>query len=95
MNRDLMLAVLSMDVYENKAVGSLIGKAEILNVAPTNSYGFAAAAYSYGGETIISYRGTTNAIAWNGSDAWYGRGTALGIGSTQTAQAADFSVEVF
>ena len=54
MNKDLMVAVLSMDAYN--PMGS-IGNAVVISNAP-QSTGFAAVAYSYGGQTIISYRGT-------------------------------------
>ena len=60
MNKDLMLAVLAMDAYQTRTTDYKIGNAKVLQGSPSNSpNGFAAVAYSYNGETIISYRGIT------------------------------------
>lgn len=85
MNRDLMLAVLAMDAYDTKGN---VGFATNLNTKVTpemKAAGFNAQAYSYAGETIISYRGTDG---YYFGDAWYGWGTGLGTGSTQATMAA-------
>jgi hypothetical protein len=52
-----MLAILSMDAYKNLSEGDQVGNAIVLNVAPQQS-GFAAYAYSYNGQTVVSFRGT-------------------------------------
>ena len=52
------MAVLSMDPYAYHQDGVWqIGNATVLKNAD-QSTGFAAVAYNYGGQTIISYRGT-------------------------------------
>jgi hypothetical protein len=66
---DLMSAILSMDAYNQgygaglTGVGNQIGTAKNLNIdLPIGSQdaGFAATAYSWNGQTVISYRGTDN-----------------------------------
>jgi hypothetical protein len=54
MNRDLLLAVLSMDSYYGGQNLGLATKFDSV-IGPA---GYAAVAYTYNGETIISYRGT-------------------------------------
>ncbi len=90
MNRDLMLAVLAMDSYETNGDGAQIGNATIVRNSDTGSQtGFKGVAYSYNGETIISFAGTNDF-----SDVWYGYGGGFGVGSTQAEQAAAFFWEV-
>jgi Ca2+-binding RTX toxin-like protein len=86
MNNDLMLAVLSMDTYNPQGT---IGLASQLLVQPSLSSGFAAVAYSYNGQTVISYRGTDGDYL-HYLDAWYGWGGGFGAESTQAGQAAAF-----
>ncbi len=86
MNKNLMLAVLSMDAYDPQGT---IGIATQLKFQPSLSSGFSAVAYSYNGETVISFAGT------NGfSDAWYGWGGAFGAETTQAGLAAKFYQDV-
>lgn len=87
MNKNLMLAVLSMDAYDPQGT---IGIATQLKFQPSLSSGFSAVAYNYDGKTVISYRGSDDPIAWTGSDAWYGWGGAFGAETTQAGQAAEF-----
>ena len=84
MNSDLMLAVLSMDAYGNLQPGHQIGNASISNIAPQVS-GFAAYAYSYNGQTVISFRGTDGFI-----DVLSGWGGGLGFLNTQAYLAIQF-----
>jgi hypothetical protein len=71
MNRDLFLAVLAMDSYnegygKGEDIGTLqIGNASVGLTTPSElsagsdfNIGFSATSYSWGGETIIAYRGT-------------------------------------
>jgi hypothetical protein len=81
MNIDLMLAVLSMDVYNPKGT---VGDATVISNAP-QSNGFAAIAYNYNGDTIISYRGTDGYYI---SDAYYGWGAAVSLSSTTISKKA-------
>jgi hypothetical protein len=88
MNKDLMLAVLSMDAYI--PLGT-IGNATVISSAP-QSNGFAAVAYRYNGQTIISYRGTDGYYL---GDAWYGWGGGIvGAETTQAGLAAKFYQDV-
>jgi hypothetical protein len=85
MNRDLMLAVLAMDAYNS--VGN-IGTATNKNADITpamDAAGFSAQAYTYGGETIISYRGTDGF-----DDVLNGWGGGAGLQTTQAGMAAAF-----
>jgi hypothetical protein len=76
MNRDLMLAVLAMDAYKTDPRITSVGNATLINVA-TQTAGFAAYAYTYNSETIISFRGTDGGWAaandifngWNCDDS--------------------------
>ncbi len=86
MNHDLMLAVMSMHAYNDDKLFNQIGDATVSKTAEDGS-GFYAKAYSYAGETIISYRGTDG---YYFGDAWYGWGTGLGTGSTQATMATQF-----
>jgi Protein of unknown function (DUF2974) len=97
MNRDLMLAVLSMDAYNQgynaglTNVGSYIGFAHVIDVttradAEAVSASFAAVAYDWNGETVISFRGTDDTFF----DAWNGYGAFFGNSSTQSELAARF-----
>ena len=69
--------------------GKKIGNATVLNFSlPSNaqSIGFYALAYSYNGETVISYRGTDDPFgAVSGSDI--SNGWALGAGNYNATQA--------
>jgi hypothetical protein len=85
MNRDLMLAVLSMDAYGPGQSIGLASKGSSLD----SPNGFAAVAYSYNGETITSYRGTDG-----GSDVLNGMVGGLGFNSTQAALGIQFYRDV-
>jgi hypothetical protein len=56
--KDIMLAVLSLDVYRNPSPE--LGDASFIKdkLLKDDTTGFFAAAYSYNNETIIAYRGT-------------------------------------
>lgn len=86
MNYDLMMAVLSMAAYLDDK--PKIGLATRQTVAEPNGYlssGFSAVAYSYNGQTIISYRGTDSFV-----DVLTGWTQGLGFASVQAGQAAEF-----
>ena len=85
---DLTMAVLSMAAY--KPIGD-IGSA-VQNIARTDdTTGFAAVAYIYKSQFVISYRGTDDTtFGPAGTDTWYGYGTGLGGASTQASEAAQF-----
>lgn len=88
MDRNLMLAVISMDAYS--ATNGNIGLADNSNALITPAMaaaGFFAKAYTYAGETIISYRGTDGYVF---GDAWYGWGGGAGFQTTQATMAAQF-----
>jgi Ca2+-binding RTX toxin-like protein len=87
MNRDLMLAVLSMDSYSNDRQN--IGTATLLPSILPNDAGFYAKAYTYNGETIISYRGTDGGWA-AANDILNGWGGGAGYAPTQASLAAEF-----
>ena len=105
MDSELLKAILSLDVYNrgylpdlflgefSDSIGTKIGNAEIYRNgggAEAQSKGFYAAAYSYEGETIISYRGTDELVDLDdpiiGGDIWNGYG--VGAGSPEGNQAA-------
>jgi hypothetical protein len=82
-----MLAILSMDSYNRgygagiDLTGSALGNATLstdstikLGLPTTSAAGFYAAAYSWNGKTIVSYRGTDNidplTVGDGASDAW-------------------------
>lgn len=109
--KDLLLAILAMDSYNRDygagiaglgGIGSTIGSATLstdstqtLGIDPTKATGFYASAYTWGNDTVISYRGTDHNIVspWGseGSDMWNGYGSAIGYGnSAQAKQAAQF-----
>ena len=83
--KELMTAILSMDAYNQgygvgiNNVGPQIGDATIAmqsDTIPGNlpfQSGFYAVAYTYNGQTIISYRGTDNAAPSGASDITKGR----------------------
>ncbi len=85
MNRDLTLAVLSMDAYFD---GQSLGLATKIQSQSADG-GFAAVAYNYNGETIISYRGTDG-----GSDVLNGWVGGLGFNATQAGLAVEFYRDV-
>jgi hypothetical protein len=60
MNKDLMLAVLSMSAY--KPVGNIGNAIQGIKQSDTTT-GFAAVAYNYDGKTVISYRGSDTPLA--------------------------------
>ncbi len=94
MNRDLFLAVLTMDSYnqgygKGESIGTLqIGNASVVLTTPKNlsagsdfNIGFSATSYSWNGETIIAYRGTDSIFGSGvsgGSDLDNGYGIAIG-----------------
>jgi hypothetical protein len=89
MNQDLMLAVLAMDAYNTK--GS-VGTAVNLNIFISPEMlaaGFSAQAYTYNGETIISFRGTDPGWAAV-NDIFNGWSGGAGVQSTQAGLAAQF-----
>jgi hypothetical protein len=103
----LLLAILAMDSYNRGydegitglgGIDESIGEATLIDqsiISPDTAAvnaGFYAAAYTVGNETVISYRGTDDNIAFNswwsdaaGSDLWNGYGTS--VGSTMNDQA--------
>lgn len=107
MNRDLFLSILAMDSYNREygagvdIAGSSIGSAGIrsrLSLGIDNATylswqaaGFYALAYSWNGETVISYRGTnaTNLSALI-TDVFYGWPTGAGVFATQAGLSVDF-----
>jgi hypothetical protein len=72
MNREVFLSILAMDSYQRGYApgitgvsGNSIGTASILadssarlGLTATSQIGFYASAYQWGGDTVISYRGT-------------------------------------
>jgi hypothetical protein len=62
MNRDLMLAVLAMNAYDDEIndIGAARFIPDIELPSGYSTTGFFAKAFTYNGETIISYRGTDN-----------------------------------
>ena len=78
MNRDLFLAVLAMDSYnQGYGVGETVdnatlGTATRIETTQANttefSIGFSATSYTWGGETIIAYRGTDSKFGSSISD---------------------------
>ncbi|MBK8174860.1 MAG: type I secretion C-terminal target domain-containing protein [Rhodospirillales bacterium] len=78
----------------NTVVGTRIGNAIVTQQSefrpgdPGVTAGFYGIAYSYNGETVISYRGTDEEIAWGNAniDLWNGYG--VGFGSPEGTQAA-------
>ncbi len=101
MNRDLFLAILSLDAYNrgynpgisgmSDAAGTAIGDASIVKTGEDSagvakSAGFYAVAYTWNGEKVISYRGTTFELGTNTlKDVFYG--WTLGIGFDNASQA--------
>ena len=72
------------------APGTKIGNAIVYRAngdPEAQSIGFYGIAYSYNGETVISYRGTDEEIAWGNPniDLWNGYG--VGAGSPEGKQA--------
>ncbi len=60
MQESLMLAVLSMDAYFNRAQGWQVGTAIISKPPADPVDGFAAYAYAWNGTEIIAFRGTND-----------------------------------
>lgn len=66
---NLFSAILAMDAYQQGDDGALkrgllgnqggVGDATLVTNKPDPAHGFFAQAYSYNGQTVISYRGTT------------------------------------
>lgn len=109
MQDDLFLSILSMDVYNrgtnqgvftsnyssDQTTGIQVGGATIIDSDIKAADGFHAIAYSYGGKTIISYRGTDNPnpIAY-GSDFFSGWFVGAGQLAGQALDAANFYAQV-
>lgn len=85
MERNLIMAVLAIDAYNQgynpglATVGAQIGNATVTKATQDTdvqsvSASFAAVAYNFNGETIISYRGTDDIPA----DFWTGLGGTTG-----------------
>lgn len=100
MNKDLMMAILAMDAYNrgydpgieglSDNTGTQIGNATIVSHSDNSATGeavaesFYAVSYNYGGETIISYRGTDD---FADLDDWFG---GAGVLTDQARLAAEF-----
>lgn len=90
MNYDLMMAVLALHSYDDNEAVKNIGYASFLKPADQVS-GFAAYAYTYNGETIISYRGTdTGSFGDLGADILNGWAGGAGYAPTQASLAVEF-----
>ncbi|MCP4082826.1 MAG: hypothetical protein GY743_21575, partial [Planctomycetaceae bacterium] len=90
-SNELMYAILSMDAYNReygagiKISGNSIGTADIINRTTVGigqeqyqawqDVDFYAAAYSYNGQTVISYRGTDDPLP----DVNYGYSLGMGL----------------
>lgn len=114
MSKDLFLAILALDSYNrgynagvsglSDNLGTEIGSARISgrpnDPTAAAAVGFYATAYTWNGETIISYRGTDNFGPFEqdnsgASDIWTGWSLALGfIDDTQAAHAIAFYDDV-
>ena len=113
MSQNLFTAILAMDSYNrgyntgvNLGENTQIGTASISNqlldqaLLSAKTAGFFAFAYTYNGETVISYRGTDNQTSATdqiagGSDLDDDLLTGgLGLASGQTALALDFYARV-
>lgn len=104
---DLFLAILALDAYNrgynpgmtftgySDVAGTQIGDATIVGGSADASSGFYAVAYSWEGETVISYRGTTFPGLPDWRDVLYGWSVSLGFGQASQAQKAlDFYTNV-
>jgi Ca2+-binding RTX toxin-like protein len=103
-NDDVFRSILAMDSYNrgyNAGIvlpGNEIGSATLAssaNAATAQSASFFAQAYTWNGETVISFRGTDQAEPswknWTLGDAWNGWGVGLGSpGGTQAELAVKF-----
>src|ERR1700693_4510002 len=103
MNRDLFLAVLSMDAYNrgnqaglagfSDAPGTQIGNAFVVanrDDGTARSIGFYAIAYNWNGEKVISFRGTDSNVGFETPvlSGDLANGYGLAIGSPYGPQAA-------
>ncbi|MBY0565630.1 MAG: hypothetical protein K2P58_15780 [Hyphomonadaceae bacterium] len=97
MDRNVFLSILAMDSYHRaeltlpRMLGGNIGGA--LQIGRFEDGEFAAVAYNWGGETIISYRGTDNADFFDiRSDVWSGwvNGAGIVAPGSQAWQAIEF-----
>jgi Lipase (class 3) len=89
MQESLMLAVLSMDAYFNRAEGWQVGNA-MINKPPADPVnGFGAYAYSWNGAEVIAFRGTDDL-----SDVLHGCLAGGGFESEQTFLAGKFYEDV-
>ncbi len=91
MATDLELAVLALDAYNRGGQGLNLTESSLgeFTVGAARDAGpFYAQAYTRSGETVISYRGTNNALD---VPAWFG---SVGEDTFQAQQAADFYQEV-
>jgi hypothetical protein len=112
MNGDLFLSILALDSYNRgynagtNVTGEQVGTAQITSQGFSDDWqniGFYATAYSFGGETIISYRGTDNfgahgdftANGSGASDIFTGWSIAFGFSTgTQAGAALQFYNDV-
>src|SRR5467141_318756 len=106
MTNDLFLAILAMDAYNRTAGGTpvglvlpgsiQIGTATLDRVREDTDSGFLAQSYIWGGQKVISYRGTdTSPAAELDKDALYGWPTGIGVfTNAQATRAAQFYQEV-
>lgn len=99
MNRDLFIAILSMDSYnrgygqsirEDKLGGNRVGDATILTFSSEVSAGWEAAgfyaiAYKWDGETIISFRGSDSINKKAALANFLGKAAVFGLGSPHHA----------
>lgn len=77
----------------NSKIGNavLVSQSDTISGSASVSAGFYAAAYSYNGGTIISYRGTDNTSplpGGSGNDMWNGYWTGLGLAGDRQSDMA-------
>jgi len=94
-SNDLFLAILAMDSYNRgdsprvNVSGNALGDAVLGLSRSISSDGFSAQAYNWGGQTVISYRGTDQLI-----DVLTGWITGAGVLGPQADDAAQFYQDV-
>jgi hypothetical protein len=91
MTNDLFLAILAMDAYNRSGErgtprglvlpdSTQIGTATLDRVGENTDYGFLAQSYIWGGQKVISYRGTdTSTTAEQAKDVFFGWPTGGGF----------------